>query len=73
VKNAPREAVVDRKKEAGLIPGLIAKLRSTFRRQLDRQMTRFKRPNGEFYAGYLAARVIVDKGAPAKKKTLPTK
>jgi hypothetical protein len=67
-KTAPREAVVDRKKETDVIPGLIAKLRSTLRRQLDRQMTRFKRSNPEFYAGYLAARVIVDKGGGGGKK-----
>ncbi len=32
-------------------------------------MTPFKRTNPEFYAGYLAARVIVDKGGAVKKKT----
>lgn len=50
---------------------MIAKLRSTLRRQLDRQMTRFKRTNPEFYAGYLAARVIVDKGGGGGKKPSP--
>lgn len=74
VKNAPRSAIVDRKKETDVIPGLVTTLRSTLRRQLDRQMTRFKRTNGEFYAGYLAARVIVDKsgGGGKKKPATPT-
>ena len=70
-KTAPREAVVDRKKETDIIPGMVSKLRSTLRRQLDRQMTRFKRSNPEFYAGYLAARVIVDKGGGGGKKPAP--
>ena len=36
-------------------------------------MTRFKRANAEFYAGYLAARVIVDKGGGPGKKEDPNK
>jgi hypothetical protein len=39
------------------------------RRRLDRQMTVFKAAHPDLYAGYLAARVIVDRGNPAKKKT----
>jgi len=72
VKNAPRSAIVDRKKETDIIPGMVTKLRSTLRRQLDRLMTPFKRTNPEFYAGYLAARVIVDKGGGGGKKQPPT-
>jgi len=54
-----------------MLPGMIATLRSTLRRQLDRQMTAFRRSNGEFYAGYLAARVIVDRGGSGSKKPAP--
>jgi hypothetical protein len=70
-KTAPREAVVDRKKETDIIPGLIADVRSILRNRLDKQMTAFKRSQPEFYAGYLTARVIVDRGNPAKKKPAP--
>jgi hypothetical protein len=70
-KTAPREAVVDRKKQTDVIPGMLATLRSTLRRQLDRQMTTFKRSNAEFYAGYLSARVIVDRGGGGGKKPTP--
>ena len=48
---------------------LIKNLRSVLHRQLDRLMLNFKKSNPEFYAGYLSARVIVDRGNPAKKKT----
>ena len=77
-KTAPREAVVNRKKQTDVIPVMIANLRSLLRRQLDRQMTTYKRSNAEFYAGYLAARVIVDRGGgggkkPAVKPSAPPK
>jgi len=37
-------------------------------------MTKFRLSNPEFYAGYLSARVVVDRGgsAPAKPPTPPT-
>jgi len=50
---------------------MIANLRSILRRQLDRQMTTYKRSNAEFYAGYLSARVIVDRGGGGGKKPTP--
>lgn len=68
-QTAPRQAIVDRKKENEMLPPLVSSLLSTLRRQLDRQMIAFKQANPEFYAGYLAARVIVDRGNPAKAKT----
>lgn len=70
-KSKPREAVVERKKETDLIPPLVSNLLSTLRRQLDRQMLRFKTSHPEFYQGYLAARVIVDRGEPPEKETPP--
>ena len=68
---APRQAVVDRKKENAQLPPVGSHLLSTLRRQLDRQMLIFKQSQPEFYAGYLAARVIVDRGAAVKKKPTP--
>jgi hypothetical protein len=67
-QTAPRQAIVDRKKENDMLPPLVSDLLSTLRRQLDRQMIAFKQGNPEFYAGYVAARVIVDRGNPAKAK-----
>ena len=73
VKTAPRDAIIDRKKQTDTLPDLISNLRSIFRRRLGRQMTSFKRKQPEFYAGYLAARVILDRGgAPAAAKPAPT-
>ena len=69
VATKPREAVVDRKKETDQVQPVVSSTMSTLRRQLDRQMLAFKRTNPEFYAGYLSARVIVDRGNPKKKKT----
>lgn len=71
-KSEPRAAVVDRKKQTDSLSGAIANVRSILRNRLDKQMTMYRRTNGEFYAGYLAARVIVDRGNPAKKKPTPT-
>ena len=69
----PREAVVDRSKETKQIAPLIRNLRSLLNRQLDKLMLGFKKTNPEFYAGYLTARVIIDRGHPKKKKTTPAK
>ena len=72
LKTAPRTAVVNRKKETVQLPPVFESLFTTLRRQLDRQMTVFKASNPEFYAGYVAARVIVDRGHPAKAKNPAT-
>lgn len=75
VRTAPRDAVVERKKQTDTLPELISSLRSILRRRLDRQMTSFKRKQPEFYAGYVAARVIVDRGGSspnAKPAPAPT-
>ena len=65
---APRQAVVDRKKENAQFPPVGSHLLSILRRRLDRQMLVFKQTQPEFYAGYLGSRVIVDRGAPPKPK-----
>jgi hypothetical protein len=68
-KTGPRAAVVNRKGQTELLPPAVSNLLSTLRRRLDRQVSVFKAGNPEFYAGYLAARVIVNRGNPAKKNT----
>ena len=70
-QTAPRQAIVERKKETEMVPPLVSNLLTTLRRRLDRQMVTFKAPNPEFYAGYISARVIVDRGHAAKKPAPP--
>ena len=73
IKTAPRTAVVDRSSQTTTLPDKIASVTSILRNRLDKLLTRFKKSNPEFYAGYLAARVIVDRGgAPAAAKPAPT-
>ncbi|TAL00637.1 MAG: hypothetical protein EPO07_09435 [Verrucomicrobia bacterium] len=62
VKNAPRVAISGRKGVTDTLPVLVAKLMSILRNRLDKQMTKFKQANAEFYAAYRSARVIVDRG-----------
>lgn len=72
IKTAPRTAVVDRSSQTTTLPDKIANVTSILRNRLDKLLTRFKKSNPEFYAGYLAARVIVDRGgAQASTPTPP--
>lgn len=77
VKTDPRALIAGRKGETDTIPDLIRATKSLLRNQLDKQMTRFKKSHPEFFAGYRAARVIVDRGgsggnsSPAPAPTPP--
>ena len=46
---------------------MIKTTRSIFRNEIDKLMTRFRKVNTEFYYGYFASRVIVDRGKGKKK------
>lgn len=50
--------------------------RRIFRNEIDKTMSPFKKSNADFYNGYFAARVIVDRAAthaaPKKPATPPT-
>ena len=59
MKSAPRVAIAMRSGQTKTLPQAISDNTSLLRNQLDKQMTKFKRTNPEFYAGYHAARVIV--------------
>jgi len=61
VKTAPRTAISNRAGQTATLSGAIRDNQSLLRRQLDKQMTKFKKTNPEFYAGYQAARVIVNR------------
>jgi hypothetical protein len=73
MKGSTREAAVGRKVETLSLPEAIGTVRSIFRNELDKMMTAFKRSNPDFYNGYFAARVIVNRAATrtAAKKTEP--
>lgn len=58
-KTAPRTGIAKRKGQTDTMPQAIDSNQSLIRRQLDKQMTKFKKKNPEFYAGYQAARLIV--------------
>jgi hypothetical protein len=60
-KTAPRTGIAKRKAQTDTIPRAIDNNQSLIRRQLDKQMTKFKKTNPEFYAGYQAARTIVNR------------
>ena len=62
VKNAVRTAIAGRSGETKTFPQLISANTTLLRRRMDKMMTKFKKTNPEFYAGYLSARVIVDRG-----------
>jgi hypothetical protein len=61
VKTAPRTAIASRSSQTKTLPQAISDNTSLLRNQLDKQMTKFKKTNPEFYAGYQAARVIVSR------------
>ena len=59
VKTAPRTAVAARSSQTKTLPQAIRDNTSLLRNQLDKQMTKFKKTNPEFYAGYQSVRVVV--------------
>jgi hypothetical protein len=63
LRTAPRSKAADRKAQTEMLPQLIASVRSIFRNQIDKLMTPFKRTEPEFYAGYFAARIVIDRAA----------
>jgi hypothetical protein len=63
MKTAPRSAKAARSGATGSVASLIGATRSLFRNQLDKMMTPFRKSNPDFYAGYFAARVIVNRAA----------
>jgi hypothetical protein len=45
------------------MPQLIANVRSIFRNEIDKMMTPYRKSNPDFYNGYFAARVTVNRAA----------
>jgi hypothetical protein len=61
VKTAPRTAIAKRSGQTKTLPQAISDNTSLLRNQLDKQITKFKKSNPEFYAGYHAARVVIQR------------
>jgi hypothetical protein len=69
-KTGPRTAVAKRASKTKALPGGVKSVKSILRNQLDKEMLLFKKNQPDFYAGYLSARVIVDRGS--RKGAAPT-
>jgi hypothetical protein len=63
LRTGSRTAVADRRSATGSVGDLIKTTRSLFRNQIDKIVTPFRKSAPEFYSGYFAARVIVDRAA----------
>ena len=61
-KTAPRKAIATRAGQTKTMSPAVKTVTSLLRNHLDKQMLMFKKNNPEFYASYLSARVIVDRG-----------
>jgi hypothetical protein len=61
-KTAPRKAIATRAGQTKTMPPAVKTVISLLRNHLDKEMLQFKKSNPEFYAGYVSARVIVDRG-----------
>ena len=69
-KTGPRTAVAKRASKTKALPGGVRSVKSILRNQLDKEMLLFKKNQPDFYAGYLSARVVVDRGS--RKGAAPT-
>jgi hypothetical protein len=72
-KDAPREAIIGRKVETLSLPAAINAVRSIFRNEIDKLVSGFKKPEPDFYTGYFAARIVIDRAAtiPPKDGSAP--
>ena len=72
IKTSPREAEAARKVQTASLSQLIANARSIFRNEIDKMVTKFRKTNPDFYNGYFAARVIVNRAATHAGPKPPT-
>ena len=71
VKTGPRAVVVKRAGETKTLPEAINNVTGILRDRLDRQMTKFRKTQPEFYAGYQSARVVVNRSGKAATPPAP--
>lgn len=62
LKDAPRVAIVGRAGSTATLPGRITATRAILRNRIDKLITKFRKTQPQFYAGYLSARVIINRG-----------
>ncbi len=72
LRTGSRSAVADRKSATGFVGELLRSTRSIFRNQIDKMVTPFRKSAPEFYRGYFAARVIVDRAATRSSVKRPS-
>lgn len=60
-KTGPRTAVANRAGKTAQLPAGVQAVKSVLRNQLDKEMLLFKKNYPDFYTGYMAARVTVDR------------
>ncbi len=70
----PQAKISAKAGETASLPEKFRQARTLLRRQLDKLMMAFRATNPEFYAGYLSARVVIDRRGPGKpaQPTPPT-
>ncbi|HEX3818159.1 MAG TPA: hypothetical protein VHW03_07715 [Chthoniobacterales bacterium] len=68
MKDAPRNATVQKRVETLSLPGAIAYVRGILRNEIDKMIIAFKASQPDFYAAYFAARVIIDRTGTHKGK-----
>ena len=72
VKTGPRTTIAERAAETATLPDVIDGVTTILREQLDKQMTRFRKKQPEFYAGYQSAHVIVHHNGNGGTSATPT-
>ncbi len=70
-KSNPRAKIADKAGKTATLPQMIRDAKSLLRTRLDKLMTVFRASNPSFYAGYLSARVIVDRHGPGDPTPTP--
>lgn len=63
--------IADKAGKTATLPQMIRDAKSLLRTRLDKLMTVFRASNPSFYAGYLSARVIVDRHGPGDPTPTP--
>jgi len=71
VKTAPRTAIAKRAGKTKTLQPAVKTVMSILRNNLDKEMLMFKKSNPDFYAGYVSARVIVDRGGRTTTQPAP--
>jgi hypothetical protein len=67
-KNKPRVKINEKAGETRTLPQMITEAKSLLRLQLDKLMASFRLSKPQFYAGYLSARVIIDRHGPGNNQ-----